>query len=55
MDSSVQKQQMVLSDNFNANVTQVIPYSDKAFETAAIEDLSRPIMYVVLSFSGELI
>ena len=38
LDSSIQ---MVLLDHFNANDTQVILYSDKAFEAVAIEWLVK--------------
>ena len=41
MDSNTHTQQTVLSDHFNAHDEDVIPYSNRAFEAAAIEMAHR--------------
>ena len=37
LDSSMQTQQTVISDHFNTHKEVIVPYSDRAFEAAAIE------------------
>ena len=37
LDSCTQTQQTAISDHFNAPREDIVPYSDRAFEAAAIE------------------
>jgi hypothetical protein len=55
LDSSVQTQQTVLSDHFTPNDAPVVPYSDKAFEMAAIDWLVHTNQVRFSFFVGKLI
>ena len=53
LDSSMQTQQTAISDHFNAREEVVVPYSNRAFEAAAIEWLidSNQVCILLLAIS----